>query len=56
MLASQEQVNAVCNNIGKALSVIYSNRINADVNIICVPAKLFDEGEETKNDRTERVS
>ena len=53
---NQDQVNTLCSNIGKALSIIYSNRINADVKITCIPVKITDEGEETKNDRAERVS
>lgn len=52
---SQEQVNAICRNIGMALSVIYSNRVNADVKITCMPVKISEmKGE--NDDRIERVS
>jgi len=40
MFETQAEVNQLCANISRALSVIYSNRMNADITITCVPVQI----------------
>ena len=48
---TQEEMNRVCENIGRALSVIYSRRLGMDVHITCVPVKAKEEKSVTVRSR-----